>query len=109
MKIKRKRTAAERRVMPPRGRVAQPAKIVAPPEGTPVAAVEEGKPDINRSPVAVCPRCGGGWFVELVQTRMVGPEVWAPGDPEATGTRRARIVVLECRKCNQLVELPAGG
>jgi hypothetical protein len=87
-----------------------PAKLVLPP-AEPIAVGEEGEPDINRAPVAACPRCGGVWFLEIVQYRVVPAEMYAAAHPELVvrgGVQRARIVVAECQHCRQLVELPRG-
>ena len=101
-----KKAKLDRRQTAPRPGRVMAAKVEAAPEWAKLNSVPGG-PDINAAPVVKCPRCGEIWFVDLVQYRMVPPEIWAPGRPE-TEWRRAKVTLNECCQCRQLVELPTG-
>lgn len=111
-KTKKKKVSAAKRGAPPAGRQVLPAKIAPAPPGEEEAAQKAGDPGqmmLAGTPVMTCPNCGGVWFVDIVSYRMVPPEKYAPGNPDAKGWRRARAVVCQCVGCRQWVHLPREG
>jgi hypothetical protein len=78
-----------------------PAGIVAP---------IEGPDDVKHAPVMICPECHGMWFEEIIQYRIVTGTYFSALTPLEDvwkqKTRRARIVVCQCRFCGTLVRPP---